>query len=93
MDGLEKCKGPKKGKSPVTRATLLVIEQVLDHETDEDDLRLWGAVLMAFHFMLRSMDYCARLEGGHGKFNLDNVLRATSCRPGRSYDVRGGANP
>ena len=56
MDGLKKCKGPKKGKSlgksPVTRAMLLVIEQMLDHETDEDDLRLWGAVLMAFHFML-----------------------------------------
>ena len=39
--------GPKKGKRPVPRAMLLVIEQMLGHETDEDDLRLWSAILMA----------------------------------------------
>ena len=56
---------------------LLVIMRGLDHAQDEDELRIWGSILMAFHFMLRSMDYCAKLEGG--KFDLDNVLRVYIC--------------
>ena len=63
LDGLKKLKGPKKGKCPVTRAMLLYMEQALNHWMDEDDLRLWAAILLAFHFMLRSMDYCAKLAG------------------------------
>lgn len=73
MDGLKKCKGKKQAKSPVTHAMLLAMERMLPHKTDEDALRMWAAVLTAFHFMLRSMDYCAKLE--YGRFDLDNVLR------------------
>ena len=40
---------------------------------------------MAFHFMLRSMDYCAKLEGG--KFDLDNVLRVCDLIFKRSSKV------
>ena len=67
MDGLKKCKGPKPGKCSVTRAMLLMIERMLDYGIDEDDLRMWGSILMAFNFMLRSMDYCAKLA--QGKFD------------------------
>ena len=52
---------------------LLWIKQSLNIAGDEDDLRLWVAVVTAFHFMLRSIDYCARLE--RGKFNMDQVVR------------------
>ena len=70
---LKKCKGPKPGKCPVTRAMLLDIMRGLDHAHDEDELRIWGSILLAFRFMLRSMDCCVKLEGG--TFDLDNVLR------------------
>jgi len=73
MDGLKKFKGPKPGKCPVTRAMLLMIERMLNYGMDEDELRMWASILMAFHFMLRSMDYCAKLA--QGKFDMDNVIR------------------
>ena len=73
MDGLKKCRGLGRPKHPVTRAMLLWIRKTLHVATDEDDLRVWAAVLTAFHFMLRSSNYCARLA--QGKFNMDYVLR------------------
>ena len=47
--------------------------QALNWETDVDDLAKYAAALVAFHFMLRSAEYCARLTGG--RFDLDRVLR------------------
>lgn len=73
MDGLKKCKGKKKSKAPVTRAMLLIIERMLKWEESREDLALWAATLTAFHLMLRSMDYCAKLDGG--LFDMDCVLR------------------
>lgn len=73
MDGIKKCKGPKRSKLPVTRAMLLIIERMLNWETSLEEHKLWAATLMAFHFMLRSMDYCAKEAGGC--FDLDCVLR------------------
>lgn len=61
----------RKGKT--VASMLLVIMRGLDHAHDEDELRIWGPILVAFHFMLRTMDYCAKLEGG--KVDLDNVPR------------------
>ena len=48
MDGLKKCKGPKRGKSPVTRAMLLVLDKALKHHSSLEDLKLWAAILLAF---------------------------------------------
>ena len=45
----------------------------LDWESYMDDLTEYAVVLVAFHFMLRSAEYCARLKAG--KFDLDGVLR------------------
>ena len=73
MDGIKKGKGTKKPKHPVCRAMLLVLEKLLNHEESLEDLKLWASILLAFHFMLRSMDYCAKRAGG--KFDFDNVLR------------------
>ena len=84
MDGLKKSKGPKRAKHPVCRAMLLYVEAMLNHEDDVEDLKLWASILLAFHFMLRSMDYCARREGG--RFDRDTVLRIVDvvfCRAGR----------
>ena len=50
-----------------------MMERMLDCGMDEDDLRMWASILMAFHFMLRSMDYCAKLA--EGKFDMDNIIR------------------
>ena len=69
MDGLKCFKGPKPGKCPVMRAVLLMIERMLDYKMDKDDLRMWASILMAFHFMLWSMDYCAKLS--QRKFDMD----------------------
>ena len=73
MSGLKKLKGKKKGKHPVTIAMLLAIREMLPIETDIEAHKIWTAVLTAFHFMLRSMDYCAKMK--KGKFNMDQVLR------------------
>ena len=73
MDGLKKSKGPKKAKHPVCRAMLLVLKELLNHETSLEDMKLWAGILLAFHYMLRSMDWCAKRAGG--KFEMDNVLR------------------
>ena len=73
MRALKKFRGPKQGKSPATRAMLMALCQDLDWEVNLDDLTEYAAVLVAFHFMLRSAEYCARLKAG--KFDLDRVLR------------------
>ena len=33
---------------------------------------MWASILMAFHFMLQSTDYCAKLA--QGKFDMDNAV-------------------
>jgi hypothetical protein len=73
MRALKKFRGPKQGKSPATRAMLMALCRDLNWEFDMDDLTEYAAVLVAFHFMLRSAEYCARLKAG--KFDLDRVLR------------------
>ena len=73
MRALKKFRGPKEGKSPVTRAMLFALCKELDWETDPDDLVKYAAALVAFHFMLRSAEYCARLTGG--RFDLDRIIR------------------
>ena len=73
MRALKKFRGPKAGKHPATRAMLIALCKDLEWETDVDDLLEYAACLTAFHFMLRSAEYCARLKGG--KFDLDKVIR------------------
>ena len=73
MRALKKFRGPKQGKSPATSAMLMALCRDLDWECDMDDLTEYVAVLVAFHFMLRSAEYCARPKAG--KFDLDRVLR------------------
>jgi len=78
MRALKKFRGPKAGKSPATRAMLFALCKELNWETDLDDLVQYAAVLTAFHFMLRSAEYSARLKSG--KFNLDRVIRLMDVR-------------
>ena len=78
MRALKKFRGPKAGKSPATRAMLFALCKELDWETDLDDLIQYAAVLTAFHFMLRSAQYSARLK--NGKFDLDRVSRLMDVR-------------
>lgn len=73
MSGLKKLKGKKKGKHPVTIAMLMAVREMLPINEDIEAHKMWTAVLTAFHFMLRSMDYCAKLR--QGKFSMDQVLR------------------
>ena len=60
----------KEGKSPVTRAMLFALCKELDWETNSDDLVKYAAALAAFHFMLRSAEYCARLTGGRSDLDI-----------------------
>ena len=76
MRALKKFGGPKAGKSPATRAILFALCKELDWETDLDIQ--YAAVLTAFHFMLRSAEYSARLK--NGKFDLDRVIRLMDIR-------------
>jgi hypothetical protein len=78
MRALKKFRGPKAGKSPATRAMLFALCKELNWETDLDDLVQYAAVLTAFHFMLRSAEYSARLKSG--KFDLDRVIRLMDVR-------------
>ena len=73
MRALKKFRGPKEGKSPVARAVLFALCKELNWETGLDDLVKYAAALVAFHFMLRSAEHCARLTGG--RFDLDRVMR------------------
>ena len=73
MRALKKFRGPKAGKAPATRAMLFALCKELDWETDMDDLIQYAAILTAFHFMLRSAEYSARLK--EGKFDVDRVIR------------------
>ena len=66
------------GKRPVTVALLRTTEQMLNYEEDNDHLVMWAAVLTAFHFMMRSSEYLAKLTGG--RFDMDKVLRRGDVR-------------
>ena len=72
MRALKKFRGPKEGTFPVTRAMLFALCKELNWETDMDDLVKYAAALVAFHFMLRSAEYCTRLTGG--RFDLDRII-------------------
>ena len=70
---LKKLRGPKVGKSPATRAMLFALCKELDWEINIDDLIQYATVLTAFHFMLGSAEYGARLK--EGRFDTDRVIR------------------
>ena len=73
MRALKKMRGPKPGKLPVTRAMMLAICEHLAWAEDDDALVEWAAVLTAWHFMMRSSEYCAKLA--EGRFEMDYVVR------------------
>ena len=73
MRALKKMRGPKAGKLPVTRAMMLAICEHLAWAEDGEALTEWAALLTAWHFMMRSSEYCAKL--GQGRFDLDYVVR------------------
>ena len=73
MRALKKMRGPKAGKLPVTRAMMLAICEHLAWAEDSEALTEWAALLTAWHFMMRSSEYCAKL--GQGRFDLDYVVR------------------
>lgn len=72
LAAVKKIKGPSAPKHMVTVAMLHVIQSLLDLNTDHGILT-WAAVLTAFHFMMRSSEYLAKLQGG--AFDLDRVIR------------------
>ena len=73
MGAVKKFKGQAEAKHPVTLAMLMVIHSMLDLSTDYGVI-VWAAVTTAFHFMMRSSEYLAKLSAG--RFDLDRVLRA-----------------
>ena len=76
MRALKKFRGPKAVKHPATWAMLIALCKELDWKTDTDDLLECAACLTAFHFMLRSAEYCARLKGAIRHFGQ---TRNISC--------------
>ena len=78
MDGLKKYRPPGKGKHPVHMGMLKMIDTMLDWADSDDDLVMWVAVLTAFHFMMRSAEYLAKLVAG--RFDMSRVLRRGDVR-------------
>ena len=73
LRGLKKLRGPGEGKHPVTLEIIRKIGQRLNFGKTDDELGLWVAILTAWHFMMRSAEYCAKLAAG--EFDLDRVVR------------------
>ena len=71
MNALKKYRGPKGGKKLITLALLRTMVDLLDEE-DDSELVLMTALVSAWHFMLRSAEYTARLGGDN--FDTDRVL-------------------
>ena len=78
MRALRKYNGPKAGKRPTSKAMILALERLLDHENNEIDQVLLTAALASFMFMMRSAEYCAKLS--RGRFDMDRVLRVKDVR-------------
>ena len=72
MRALKKYRGPGAGKKPVDRAVLLMMEKMLQYDTDDDDLVFWAAALCAWHFMMRGAEYTAKRS--NRRFDLDKVI-------------------
>jgi len=73
MKALKKYRGPGKGKRPVLRNMIVIMEGLLNPQDSLDDLVLWAAILGSWHFMMRSSEYCAKLA--RGAFDTDRVIR------------------
>ena len=53
---------------------LFAAEALLDWEHDDDELTEFAALIVAFHFMMRSSEYTARFGG---RFDADRIVRVS----------------